>query len=78
VTFHSIKHLPDRDDLVTRTERDQIAVDSMRYSQIMKGPKIVLHNDNLPPVKSENDQLNHLQHNSALCPVTESYFAAIP
>jgi len=37
-----------------------------------------LHNDNLPLVKSENDQSRHLQHNSALCPITKSYFEAIP
>jgi len=34
--------------------------------KLWKVPKLVLHNDNLPLVKSENDQSNRLQHNSAL------------
>jgi len=32
VTFHSIEHLPDREDLVTRTERDQIVVEHALHS----------------------------------------------
>ena len=31
-TFHSIKHLPDREDLVSRTERIQILVEHALYS----------------------------------------------